>query len=275
MEKPRALVLTGQGINCDEETRWALEAAGAEARRVHLNDFVDGHAKLSDYQMLAFPGGFSYGDDIGAGQVLAKRFQAKLKDDLLRFIEDDKLVVGFCNGFQAMVKMGILPGIGGNYRTQTVTLAPNDSNMYEDRWVFLSTPSEYPSNDKDKCFLTKGIRNIYIPVAHGEGKFYSTPDEINRIEENGLVVFRYSLESGKPAEGRYPENPNGSLNDIAGICDPTGRVFGMMPHPERFLKFTNHPNWAVNREWFKRNDHLIPEEGQGMKIFRNAVEYFK
>lgn len=289
MATPKALVLTGFGINCDKETYGALKKAGADAELVHLNDLIDGSRHLKNYQMLVFPGGFSFGDDISAGKVFAATMKANLEEKIIDFIMRDKLTFGFCNGFQIMVKMGLLPGVGENgsnyYRNQTATLAANDSNQYEDRWIHLMKPEEQPKDQKDKCVLARGIDIIYLPVAHGEGKFFAPEGVIKKIEESHLVVFRYAVYSDKtgedqipklvPANGLYPENPNGSINDIAGICDSTGRIFGMMPHPERFQEFTNHPDWTMIKEALKKMKLPIPEEGEGMKMFRNAVEYFK
>lgn len=270
MAKPNTLVLTGYGINCNDETAWALDVSGANAEQVHIEDIIDGHKKLKDYQIFVFPGGFSFGDDIAAGKVLAVMSNTGFGEQLHEFIEEGKLMMGFCNGFQAMVKMGILPGF--DHYKQTATLMGNDSNQYEDRWVHLR-----PAYDS---LFTRGIKELdsgmlYIPVAHGEGKFYAKPEELKKIEDSGLVVLRYSHPDGTPAKGSYPENPNGSLNDIVGIRNPKDNVFGIMPHPERFLNFTNHPQWTFIKEKLKREGRRIPNEGDGRIIFENAVNYFR
>ena len=267
MAKPRALVLTGYGINCDFETKTAFELAGAEAERVHVNDLISGNRKLEDYQILAFPGGFSYGDDIASGKVLAVKTKVNLGEEIRRFIEDEKLIIGICNGFQVMAKYGLLGDGKGEGDEQRVTVTFNDSGRFEDRWVYMSGAGS-------KCVWTEGVEKIYLPVAHGEGKFFTTPERLDSIEEDGLVVFRYADPDFKPAGGKFPENPNGSQNDIAGICDRSGRVFGMMPHPERFLHFTNHPRWQALKEHLKRKKEPLPEEGDGLAIFRNGVNYF-
>ncbi len=270
MVKPRTLILTGYGINCDRETQYAFTIAGADASRVHVNDIIDGREKLSDYQILAIPGGFSYGDDIASGRVLANKLRANLDDDVQRFISDEKLVIGICNGFQVLVKAGLLPGLGGNYSKQTVTLTSNESGRYEDRWVHLAGRS-------GKCVFTKGIERIYLPVAHGEGRFTDGRAEgsiIEALKHGGQIAFVYCCEDGTEAGGAFPANPNGSVADIAGICDPTGRVFGMMPHPERFLHFTHRPDWTKRRETASRSGGTLPEEGEGLRIFTNAVKYF-
>lgn len=264
---PRALVLTGYGINCDRETEFALASAGAEARRVHINDLIDGLDSLERYQILALPGGFSYGDDIASGKVLANRLRTHLAEALARFVERGSLVLGICNGCQVLVKYGLMGPTGATPGRQALTLWFNDSNRYEDRWVHLRVESH-------RCVFTRGIRSLYLPVAHGEGKFVAAPEDLERIESEGLVALRYADELGNPARGRYPANPNGSLNDIAGVTDPSGRIFSLMPHPERFLHFTHHPQWTQIAEACRREGRPIPEQGQGFAIFRNAVTYF-
>lgn len=253
--KPKALVLTGYGINTDYETQLGLELAGAEAERVHLNDLLADKRRLSRYQILALPGGFSFGDDIAAGKVLANRLELNLLDELLEFIERGNLVIGICNGFQVLVKMGFLPGLDGH--RQLATLTYNDSGRFEDRWVYLRV------NRDSKCIFTAGLKTLYFPIRNGEGKFVAPPQVLERLEAGNQVVLRYVDERGE--EAGYPWNPSGSMGNIAGICDPTGRVFGLMPHPEAFLFRVNHPHWQ--RE-------ALPEEGQGLAIFKNAVRYF-
>lgn len=256
---PKALVLTGYGINCDMETQHAFKLAGAEAERVHLTDLINGTRKLSDYHILALPGGFSFGDDIASGKVLANMIKYNLNGQVREFMNEGKLIIGICNGFQAMVKMGLLPAFDDDYSTQDVTLTFNDSGRFEDRWVHVTT------NKNSKCIFTKGIKSMYLPVRHGEGKFVSkTPEILKRLKTGNHVVFRYVDKEGNFAG--YPYNPNGSVDNIAGICDETGRVFGMMPHPEAFQHRTNHPAWTREE---------LPEEGAGIAIFRNAVEYVK
>lgn len=267
MAVPKVLVLTGYGINCDFETKAAFDMAGADAERVHINDLISGAKKLADYQILAFPGGFSYGDDIASGKVLAVKSKVNLGEEIMRFIEDGKLIIGICNGFQVIAKYGLLADPDGDYRTQRVTVTFNDSSRYEDRWVRLTRVS-------DKCVWLKGVDRIYLPVAHGEGKFFTTPERLQAIEDNNQVAFRYATPDFQPARGLFPLNPNGAQNDIAGICDPSGRILGMMPHPERFLHFTNHPHWTRIREELKRKGQPVPDEGDGLKIFKNGVAYF-
>ncbi len=267
MAKPRALILTGYGINCDHETRFAFTEAGAEARRVHVNDLIDGHDRLDRYQILAFPGGFSYGDDISSGKVLANRVKTHLSETVTAFVEAGGLVIGICNGFQVMVKYGLLGSPTGAGCEQAATLTINDSSRYEDRWVHLR-------NVSDRCVFTRGIERLYMPVAHGEGKFFADPSTLEGLEQAGCVALRYANEEGDPANGSFPWNPNGSLNDIAGVSDPTGRVFGLMPHPERHIHFTQHPLWSRIAAARRRDGLPVPEEGNGMALFRNAVTYF-
>jgi len=253
-----AVVLTGFGINCDMETEAALNRAGASARRVHLNDIIDEPAMLNGYQILAIPGGFSFGDDVASGKILANRLRYKLGDPLQQFIADGKLVIGICNGFQVMVKLGILPLFDGEF-VQEVTLTHNDSGRFENRWVHLRT------DPNTRCLWLKGIDRLELPIRHGEGKFIPRDDAVlERLRSNGQIAVRYATPDGGPARGAFPANPNGATDDVAGICDPSGRIFGIMPHPEAFVDRTNHPRWT-------RED--LPEEGLGLQVFRNAVDH--
>lgn len=275
MTTTRALILTGYGLNCDYETDHALTLAGAESRRVHINELLrpkGSHAAvcLSDFHILVFGGGFSWADDHGAGVILATKIKFNIGNQLDRFINEGKLVIGICNGFQSIVNLGLLPGFDGDYKKRQVALTFNDSGNFIDTWVSLKV------NRASPCIFTKGISQIELPVRHGEGKFYALPEDIKRLMDNNQVVMQYSGNNGEPAEGEWPLNPNGSLKDIAGICDPTGRIFGLMPHPEAFHDYTNHPDWVRKRERLKREGQKIRNrEGDGVKIFRNAVEYIK
>ncbi len=267
MGEIRALVLAGNGINCEYETAKACEFAGfPRVDIVYIYDLVQGAVSIDDYHLFCFPGGFLDGDDLGAAKAAANLFLNSavqrtgepLKDALLRFIDSGKLVIGICNGFQMIVKLGLVPALDG-YFSQDATLVFNDSGKFEDRWVRLRV-------EDSPCVFTKGLDELYLPVRHGEGKFYAPEAALDEIERRGLVVLRYAdKRTGEPTQ-RYPDNPNGSLNAIAGICDPSGRVFGLMPHPEAFLSRYNHPRWM--REEF-------PENGQGLAVFRNAYEYLR
>jgi len=253
--KPKVLILRTAGTNCDLETAYAFENVGAEAERHHINRLSEGNVKLDDFQILAIPGGFSYGDDVHAGKILAVEMMAGFADELRVFVDAGKLIIGICNGFQVLVKTGLLPG-GGN--GQTVTLTDNNSNKYEDRWVHLSC-------ETDRCVFMKPGEVIEVPVAHAEGKFVAADNKtLEGLKENGQIVFRYVKPDSTAANGSYPENPNGSLEDVAAICDPTGRILGMMPHPERNIFSYHHPRWTRGE---------AKEEGDGVRIFRNAVEY--
>jgi len=263
----RALVLTGFGLNCDLETAYALELAGAQAERVHINALIDGSARLDDFQILAFGGGFSWGDDHGAGVLQAVRLRTNIGDQLRSFVESDRLVIGICNGFQTLVNLGLLPGFDGDYQTRSVALTYNDCGNFRDDWVSLKMDPQTP------CVFTQGLDLIDLPVRHGEGKFFAAPDVMNRLEKNHQIVVRYAKPDGTLADGAFPHNPNGSLGDVAGICDPTGRVFGLMPHPEAFNHWTNHPQWTRKSDARRRDGRLPVPEGltPGIQIFRNAV----
>lgn len=271
---PRALVLTGYGLNCDQETTYSLERAGAEVQRLHLNQLImgeeiGGQVRLADYQILAFIGGFSWADDHGAGVILATRLLYNIGEELLAFVEAGKLIIGICNGFQVLVNLGLLPGFDGDYRSRQVAFVWNDCGNFRDQWVHLGVNRESP------CVFTRGLERLELPVRHGEGKFYAEKPVIQRLLADNQVVLRYTDSRGRPARGAFPENPNGSLEDIAGICDSSGRVFGSMPHPEAFNHWTNHPDWTRLKEHYRRRRRPYPEEGLGIQIFRNAVEYFR
>ena len=261
MAKPRVLILRAPGTNCDRETEFAFERAGGEAERVHINRLLEQPDQLHQYQILCVPGGFSYGDDIAAGRILAGKIRSHLPELLAAFRDADKLILGICNGFQVLMQTGVLlPTCPEGKRA--ATLAENDSGKFEDRWVQLSVTSRH-------CPMLRGIEAIYLPVAHAEGRFVSRDAAAwEKLESNQQLVLRYGTASNGAANTKlipYPENPNGSVGNVAGICDPTGRVLGMMPHPERFIDRTHHPRWT--------REKLAPI-GDGLKIFQNAVAYF-
>lgn len=263
MSKIKVIVLRTAGTNCDKETAFSFDTVGADAELVHVNELLRKEKILKDYQIMAVPGGFSYGDDLAAGKILANELKYKLLDGLKQFISDGKLIIGICNGFQILVKAGLLPGLDDF--NQETTLMLNDSGKFEDRWVYLR--SSMPDTRSSRCIWTQNLPEvIYLPIAHGEGKFV-TKDKavVNKLKENKQIVFKYCDENGKA--GDYPVNPNGSTEDIAGICDETGRIFGLMPHPERHFIFEQHPHWTRIKTRTKFGD--------GEKIFRNGVEYAK
>ena len=258
MTKPRVIVLRAAGSNCDMETQHAFEYAGAAAEMVHINRFLRGELRIADYQILAIPGGFTYGDDISAGKILANELRFKLADQLTTFHQAGKLIIGICNGFQVLVKAGLLPEVDFSGE-QKVTLVHNDSGKFEDRWVYLKV------RHSPSVFTARMPEQIYLPVAHAEGKFsVSNPEVLRQLEANQQIVMQYCAADGGVA--LYPDNPNGSILDIAGLCDATGRILGLMPHPERHIDATNHPRWT--REPAAR-------EGDGAAVFRNAVSYFQ
>lgn len=260
--KPRVMILRAAGINCDEETAFAFERYGASTRKVHINRLLTQKDTLAECDALALPGGFSYGDDIAAGKVLALEL-LRLRDQLLALVERGGVILGICNGFQVLVKTGLLPGIEQPIGVQEVTLTDNDSNRYEDRWVEMVAVS-------NKSIFVKPGEKMRVPLAHGEGKYVPRDAALHRaIVERDQVAFRYLKPDGALADERsYPANPNGSLDGVAGLIDRTGRVLGLMPHPERAMFAVHHPDWTgapVARE----------DEGDGARIFRNAVGYLK
>ena len=252
MAEVRTLILRAPGTNCDVETAFAFQQAGARVSSLHINQLLRHEQRLSDYQILVVPGGFTYGDDIGAGKVLANELRLKLGEDIQIFVDNGGLILGICNGFQALVKAGILPGLHNNGE-QSITLAANDSGKFECRWVYLKVNSNSP------CLFTKGIEKLYLPVAHGEGKVVTSG---GTLPDSNVALF-YTDEHGNINAG-YPYNPNGSAGNIAGICDPSGRIFALMPHPERHILGTQHPRWT--REGAKKY-------GDGFQIFLNAVRW--
>ena len=264
--------MTGYGLNCDGETQYALSLAGFQADRVHLSELLSRESgssreRLKPYHLLVLDGGFSWGDDHGAGVILATRLKYNLKEELEEFIAAGKLVIGICNGFQGLVNMGLLPGLDGDYSRRRVALMPNDCGNFRDDWVRLNVNPESP------CIFSRNLVSLELPIRHGEGKFYGPQDVLDRLAVNHQLVLFYALEAGDPAAGRFPENPNGSVLDIAGICDPTGRIFGLMPHPEAYHHWTNHPHWTYRKELARREGKKIEEEGEGLIIFRNACEW--
>jgi len=252
MSKVRTLILRAPGTNCDEETAFAFQQAGVETSLVHIGQLIRREKHLEDYQIMVFPGGFTYGDDLGAGRVLANEIRLKLRTDLERFVESGYLILGICNGFQVLVKAGILPGLKSR---QELTLTTNDSGRFECRWVYLSASSN------SKCVFTRGIENLYLPIAHGEGKVIGTADTLGELDK----TLYYTDEKGNRSAG-YPYNPNGSMENIAGICDSTGRIFALMPHPERHISPSQHPRWQAEENKVQEN---------GFRIFQNAVEWIK
>jgi len=274
MKAVNVLVLTGYGLNCDNETAYAFELAGASARRVHINALIAGAVSLSDFQILVFGGGFSWGDDHGAGVIQAVRMKTSIGRDLFDFVENGNLVLGICNGFQTLVNLGLLPGfdLSGQHperAVRSVAVTFNDCGNFRDQWVNMRVNTASP------CVYTRGLTELELPVRHGEGKFYTDPETLKRLTDNQQVALQYALPDGRPADQVFPHNPNGSILDIAGICDPTGRIFGLMPHPEAYNHWTNHPDWPLMKEKLRRKGEDFPSGlTPGVEMLRNGVEYF-
>ena len=266
----KAIVVAGNGTNCEREVATACELAGAACDIVHIAELLAGRARLDDYHFLNLAGGFLDGDDLGSAKAGANRLtraavcnsQDSLADQIQRFIADGKLIMGVCNGFQLMTKMGLLPALDRDYRNQSATLTFNDGGRFEDRWCYLKVDRESP------CVFTRGLEGLYLPVRHGEGKFVVQDDRVlAQIEGKHLAVVKYCDAGYKAPVMDYPRNPNGSVAAIAGVCDETGRLFGLMPHPEAYLHRTHHPRWTREPD--------LPEEGMGLWLYKNAVDYIR
>jgi len=271
MKPTRAIVITGNGTNCEMEAAHACRLGGFdEAVIAHIAEILSGEIRLDDFHFLNMTGGFLDGDDLGSAKAQANRLKnaavagrnEKLVDQFSRFIADGKLILGVCNGFQLMVKMGMLPGFDGEYLQQTATLTHNDCGRFQDRWTYLKVDPLSPS------IFTRGIdKGIYLPVRHGEGKFLcDSAATMARIEAGHLAVLKYSDADYTGATMEFPANPNGSTDAIASLCDPTGRLMGLMPHPEAYVHYTQHPRWT-------RED--LQEEGEGLALYKNAAEYVR
>jgi phosphoribosylformylglycinamidine (FGAM) synthase-like amidotransferase family enzyme len=260
--QPKVLVPIGYGLNCEDETTYIYQLLGAKIDKVHINDLCEKPKIISNYHIIDFIGGFVDGDHIAAGKIHANRLKYSLGEELYKFIHEGKIIIGVCNGFQTLIKSGLLPGFDDDYQTQMMTLTYNNSGKFEDRWVHLVV------NQNSKCIWMKGIKELYLPVRHGEGKVrVRDPSVLERLKRSGQIVLFYAKTEDKKPTMKYPYNPNGSDGAIAGICDPTGRVFGKMPHREAFWSPYNHPNWTR-----LKIDGTIPE-GMGIQISRNGVEY--
>lgn len=259
MVQPRVLVLRAPGTNCDQESAFAFERAGAVAERAHVNRLLEARGRLKEFQILCLPGGFSYGDDIAAGRILGNQLRRHLADALAEFKADGKLILGICNGFQILMRSGLLFDENGSMASPA-TLTMNDSGRFQARWISLVVPA-------NKSVFFQGIERMYLPIAHAEGKFVARDAAVlSRLREAGQVVGQYAHADGQLAEAsEFPTNPNGSQLSIAGICDSTGRVCGLMPHPERFIEPLQHPRWTRGE---------AGAEGDGLQVFRNAVAHF-
>jgi phosphoribosylformylglycinamidine synthase len=261
----KALIMSGYGINSEMETQEALRRAGMASDIVHINDLISGRERLSDYRLLVFPGGFSYGDDTGAGNAYANRVRNNLWDDILEFLDGDNLVLGICNGFQILSNLGLVPAFDRTC-SRDIALMPNRSGRLECRFVTIKPVAEN--------IWTHGIVKLWCPVSHGEGNVSCSPETLQRIRKHKQIAFSYCREDLSPAGGEYPFNPNGSVEDIAGITSADCKVLGMMPHPERAMEFTNLYDWPLLREQMRRSGERVPEESLNMALFKNIVRYF-
>lgn len=261
----KALIMSGYGINSEMETAEALLRAGMGSDTVHINDLIAGEKTLSGYRLLVFPGGFSYGDDTGAGNAYANRVRNNLQKDLDAFLSGDNLVLGICNGFQILANLGLVPALDARH-SRGIALMPNRKGVLECRFVTLKPVAD--------TVWTKGLSHLYCPVSHGEGNFSCSEETLRRLEKEDMVAFRYVREDMSPAAGEYPWNPNGSVNDIAGITSADGKVLGLMPHPERAMEFVNLYDWPLRKERLKREGKSVPTDSVNMEFFRNIVDYF-
>jgi phosphoribosylformylglycinamidine synthase len=258
MSQPNVLILRAPGTNCDMETAFAFEQARAKTEVLHINRLLEKPVIFERFKILCIPGGFSFGDDIAAGRIFGNLMQHHLAEQLEKFKADGKLILGICNGFQVLMKSPVLLP-SDREKGPAATLALNDSGRYEDRWVHLETKSS-------KCVFLKGIERMYLPVAHAEGKFVARDAEtLQKLDSAGQLVLRYVSQKANGGPVQFPDNPNGSQADVAGVCDTTGRVLGLMPHPERHIDPTQHPRWT-------RGEANSP--GDGLQVFNNAVRYF-
>ncbi|MCO8121867.1 phosphoribosylformylglycinamidine synthase subunit PurQ [Stieleria sp. TO1_6] len=271
MPSPRVLVLRAPGTNCDEETAYAFERAGATTERVHVNRLIENAALKDRYQILCVPGGFSYGDDIAAGRILATRMRKHLADLVDTFVHGggDRLVLGICNGMQVLMRLGVLTeqvaaaGDDTAGDQDSATLAWNNHGRFEDRWVHLAT-------DQTNCVFLRDIDHMYLPMAHAQGKFVARDAAVlSELRAAGRLCLRYTRDESSGVDDAplpFPANPNGADANVAGVCDATGRVFGLMPHPERHIDATQHPCWTRRKQQ--------PDAGDGLAMFQNAVNWF-
>lgn len=254
--KVNVCILQSDGTNCDNELFYAFKKFGGKPQFVHVNELRNKSKSLKNFDILALPGGFSYGDDVASGKIWAIELISFLKDEIENFKKKGGLILGICNGFQVLVRTGLLPF--GNLRKMDATLVANDSGHFECRWVDLKV-------GKSKCVFLRGDYNIgHFAVNHGEGKFFGNAETLKKVEAQNLVVFRYVDEKGNPTQ-KYPENPNGSFNAIAGVTDPSGRILGLMPHPEKFVEITQYPNWRRNKI----------KKPHGAFIFEDMIKFVK
>lgn len=263
--KPKVLVFSGYGFNCEEETKFAFDSAGGQADIVHINDLITSPSRLFNYQILAFPGGFAYGDDTGSGRAFALKLKNHLQERLVSFVKSDRLIIGICNGFQVLAYLGLFPFEDNILGEINMALMHNANARYTVRWVDVKVTNDSP--------WLKGIKEISLPIAHGEGKFYSDAANLKKFTDNHQIALKY-VKGELCLFFDYPYNPNGSLEDIAGITDSSKRILGLMPHPERAQLIYHLPHYTYLKEIYLRSGKKLPQEGPGLKIFRNGIDYF-
>jgi phosphoribosylformylglycinamidine synthase len=265
MIKPNVLIFSGYGLNSEEETAYGFKLAGAQTDIVHINDLIDGLSTLDKYQIISFPGGFSYGDDTGAGNAYASKVKNHLWEITQQFIQKDKLIIGICNGCQIVTNLGLVPAFGHTYGERQIALTNNTSARFTTRWTDMKVSAKTP--------WLKGIKKISLPIAHGEGNFVADTQTVVQLQKKQQVALYYV--TGEMCDYLdLPANPNGSVADIAGIIDETGKILGLMPHPERGMFFVQRPDWQLIKEQKKRNGEALPVDGPGLQIFKNAISYF-
>lgn len=276
----RVIILSGYGLNCEDETRVAFEHCGGIADIVHINDLIATPEKLANYQIMAIPGGFSYGDDTGSGNAFANKLRNRLLDGLLEFTARDTLTIGICNGCQILAHLGLVPGyeLSSAKESQSgdehgniinkIGVVYNASNRYQCRWIDVEV------QDSPSPWL-KGIKSMHIPVGNGEGQMVMSSALLEKLKTNKQIAYRYVKPDGAEAKGEFPYNPNGSVYDVASVTDPTGRILATMPHPERGMFFTQRDDWSLIKEKLIRSGQPVPVESDGMAMFRNAINYFR
>jgi phosphoribosylformylglycinamidine synthase len=264
--KPKVLIFAGYGLNSEEETAFGFDLAGASSHVAHINDVIDGQYELDDYQILAFPGGFAYADDTGSGNAYANKLRNHLWEKIKKFLEKDKLIIGICNGCQIVTNLGLVPAFEKQYGLRQVAFLHNQSARLVCRWLDMKVTAKTPWLD--------GIDTLSLPIAHGEGKLFAPEKNLKKLHDNNQIALQY-IKGEISTYLDIPANPNGSIDDIAGIIDPTGKVLALMPHPERGMFFNQLPNWPLLKQSYLKEKKSLPKEGPGLKIFQNAVRYFK
>ncbi len=263
----KALVIAGYGLNCEEETLHAFNYSGIEGNTKHINDIIENPKVLDEYEILAIPGGFSYGDDTGSGNAFAQKMKLALWEPLKKFVERDTLTIGICNGCQIIANLGLVPSFDKNYGERVIAVTHNLSARYQCRWIDMKVTSNSP--------WLAGVSTMHVPVAHGEGRFIMSEAILQKLENNGQIAAQYIKPDGNLAEGEFPHNPNGSMNDIAAITDETGKVLAIMPHPERGMFTWQRDDFDSLKETALRDGLELPEVADGIAIFQNAARYFE